>query len=203
MRIFTAGICRTSPRTDNDQTGLTLIELVVAMLLVLIIVGVMTAGFGRFGRGQNLKTAVAQLIWQLRTAAEQAKTGAMEVRLYFNGDTGIYEVWKLEPDSGSPNLAGDEATSALQAVMVKQIVLPEGITIAGVTLDSSENDDQTGIETAASVGIWPETGDYLGFNRDGTATAGKIELDRTDDATRYIQVDASGRVREVVADGND
>jgi prepilin-type N-terminal cleavage/methylation domain-containing protein len=205
MKTFTAGICRINPAPINkNSSGFTLIELIVAMTIVMIVAGVMTAAFGKFSRGQNLKTATTQLLWELRAAAEQAKTGGVEVRVYFNSESGAYEIWKLGSAAEQLDQGTDQTQSQSSAVMTKQVLLPAGITFNDLTVDSVSAEDTAATEINSNDDVavgWPDNSQYLQFKPDG-ATSATIELTNSDSNTRVIQVDTSGRVCEVVPDDN-
>lgn len=182
----------------ESSRGFTLIESIVAMLIITVAAGAVLAAFGGFARGRDLEAAAVRLTADLRQAADEATATDCEVRVYFQSEPPAYSVWHLRPPADTMDTGGDEP--AAQAVLARQVRLPGRVRLDSLEVQGPEDEGENTADDSAwrePERGWPEGGQYVAFTGDGNATAAVIALGDDRGGSRRIRIGATARVGEV------
>ncbi len=82
-------------RLTSDHRGMTLLELVAALVILGVLLGLAYPSWQRFRAHQGLRYAAAQVATDLREAQERAKAERAEYRATFPSGSGQYQVERV------------------------------------------------------------------------------------------------------------
>jgi prepilin-type N-terminal cleavage/methylation domain-containing protein len=200
MRILPAGTFpKINPHNDSGggsgERGLTLIELIVALALLVGLTGAITISLTSYESRHNLDLAFKELITELRLAESMAETSGNETRVYFDTENRSYCIWTKE--SSDETSSGDDSESESTAISSDTITLPQKITLNAINYPEAPETDEETSETSEATG-WPDGSDWIGFHPDRTATAVEIKLQSLSGESRKVQIKMNGWIGEVV-----
>lgn len=120
------------------EGGFTLIEVVVALVLLGILLVLAIPSLSGYLASRNLDLAGQQVVADLRSAQDRARTQRLLVRVTFTGGSGTYTVATWNPTSGQ---ISDRCNLSLLAtggggtwVPAERVTLPSGVTVSAVPL---------------------------------------------------------------------
>ena len=144
-----------------NTKGFTLIEMLIAVSLIALLSGILIPSFTRYSASQNLRQAREKLKSDLRTAQNNAMTGA-------NSTTVDYWGIRFSPDSGTYALFRSTDTSdcgTVDVVRTTMGALPNGtVTLFSITGNQciyfAESTGDASGQTAINVG-YASSGDCI------------------------------------------
>ena len=195
-------MCRTARKQLSIRSGFTLVELLLAVVLVLLLFGAVVFNFSTFQRGASLDEGATQLEALLRLARAQASSSGRQVQISFEEDVGegftvslgnLRVMWEPDP-LGAPGIFADLPEAAGYVRGITELVSIEYVRL--LENDAAENTGGSGTETNSA----PAAGETLrvtfppvAFFPDGSSDSTEITLaSRNDEDHRRLAVRLAG-----------
>ncbi|MCF3572862.1 type II secretion system GspH family protein [Planktothrix agardhii 1806] len=128
FKILTFFRIAKSPHPNKGETGFSLIELLVVILMVGILSAIAAPGWQAFTTGQRLKTVNNQVFQAIKSAQAEAKLKKTDVTLEFFQGTATeapkYQI-STEPNKVSLNLEGEIKAGTIQIYAINNATPPK------------------------------------------------------------------------------
>jgi prepilin-type N-terminal cleavage/methylation domain-containing protein len=179
----------TGPGQRQAGRGFTLIEILLATVLLLLLLGAIVFNFSSLERGARLDEGASQFESLLRHARAQATSSGRQVQIVFEEGSDAFDSWVVdkvrltwEPDPlGQPGLFKDLAQTEPFLEHINELVEVESLRLIGPgTSENGVSDSGSGREEEAERGQ-PDLLPPIRFYPDGSSDSAQIVLLSRDD----------------------
>ena len=180
------------PEFERGQRGLTLLELMIALVVIAILISVSAPGFNNFRETQRLVSAAEQLSGHLNQARSEAVARSTPVFVNFSADGGTGWTYGMSSVNDNCNLSTTTPTTADACVLI----IDDGDGIEGpedrvlMRFSGEEFGD-----VSMTLADFPTGSSQIRFDPvRGMATVGRMDLQGAGGDRLRVRVSRMGRV---------